>query len=119
MLRRLDGAPTEQNEPEHEACTDGRVVPVEAGGNDLRLADLTRLRADEFDLVAGGSARRRPDGLDLVAAREGVIVRHRARHAVIGGDDVAAGRPMKRAYELDLVAACLGIVAGQRPRHSV
>src|SRR5436190_10087975 len=119
MAGRHGGCATEEDETQHHAGADRSVVPAEAGGDDLRLADRAGLRASELDLVARVTPRLRPHNLDLVAGRERVVVRHRAGHAVVGGDDVAARRARERAYDFDLVAAELSVVARQRAGHAV
>src|SRR6188508_3333261 len=72
----------EEHKRESEASADPRVLPVEPGGDDLRLADRPRLRPYELDLVARGVLRKPADDLDLIAAVDRVIHRHCARHAV-------------------------------------
>ncbi len=127
--------PTQQHEPERQPGADRGVVPVEPCGDDLRLADRPRLRPHELDLVTRGALRLRPDDLDLISTRECVVVRHRARHAVVGGHEALAGRArLLDADELDLVdrsglrlrpddlnviAACQRVVARHRARHAV
>src|SRR3954452_16974041 len=59
----------EEDECESESRADSSVLPFEAGGDDLRLADRQRLRADELDLVARAAARECPDDLDQVSIR--------------------------------------------------
>jgi hypothetical protein len=49
----------EEDECESETRADSGVLPVEAGGDDLWLADRPGLRADELDLVAWRSVRGR------------------------------------------------------------
>src|SRR4029453_14493101 len=66
----------EEDEGEGEARADSSVLPVKAGGDDLRLAGRARLRrADEFDLVARRSVRGRADDLDQIATADRVIHR--------------------------------------------
>src|SRR3954464_10133654 len=80
----------EEDECESQTRAHPSVLPVETGGDDLRLAHRPGLRADELDLVARAAARECPDDLDLIAAVDRVVHGHRARHAVCGGDDVVA-----------------------------
>ena len=106
MAGRQDGAPTEEHEPDDEPGADRRVVPVEPCGDDLRLADRPRLRADELDLVARAAARECPDDLDLIAAVHRVVHGHRARHAVVGRIDL---RRREVGHELLVRDALLGV----------
>src|SRR5215217_6095457 len=76
-------SPAEEDEGESETCADPSVLPVEAGGDDLRLADRPGLRADELDLVAWRSVRGRADDLDQIATADGVVRCRGARHAVV------------------------------------
>src|SRR4051812_26827778 len=86
----------EEDECESETRADSSVLPIEAGGDDLRLADRPRLRADELDLVARAAARECPDDLDLIAAVNRVVHGHRAGHAIGGGVDPRRGGEVRR-----------------------
>ena len=68
----------EEDERESETRADSSVLPVEAGRDDLRLADRPRLRADELDLVARGGVRQCAHDLDLISPGEGGVARGRA-----------------------------------------
>jgi hypothetical protein len=108
---------SEEDDRESEASADPSVLPVEASGDDLRLADRARVRpneldprlgnragllADEFDSRLANRGRQHPrrrarqwlraDDLDSVTTEDELLIRQARRRIVRALDDLGCAR---------------------------